>query len=222
MKDEKRTPAGQPAQSNGSLPNRILGSLRDALNAASRDDRTGEMSVGAGRDQVSGKAPPAEPQKPAAPPAAASRAPEIPVVAPQPVATRDRCQVPDARAKALRGRSIPPPRPGAVPCRARRRLLRTDDLEDPGRAGQAQGHAQRLPFRPRGRLAGGGRAGRGSARSGPSSRATMPSAEARTSASPSILVMQLSPRRSRLIFAMIRWTGRSCSCRTFPRPTSSR
>jgi hypothetical protein len=87
MKDEKRTPAGQPAQSNGSLPNRILGSLRDALNAASRDDRTGEMSVRGGTDHVSGKAPPAEPQKPAVPPAATNRAPEIPVVAPQPVAT---------------------------------------------------------------------------------------------------------------------------------------
>ena len=33
MKDEKRTATGQ---ANGSLPNRILGSLRDALNAASR------------------------------------------------------------------------------------------------------------------------------------------------------------------------------------------
>src|SRR5258707_13308926 len=82
MKDDKRTPAGQPPQPNGSLPNRILGSLRDALNAASRDDRTGEMSLGGTTDRVSGKAP-QEAQKPPAAPAG-SRAPEIPVVAPQP------------------------------------------------------------------------------------------------------------------------------------------
>ena len=64
MKDEKRPPAGQPAQAAGSLPNRILGSLRDALNAASRDDRTGELSVGARAEQVSGKAPPPEAETP--------------------------------------------------------------------------------------------------------------------------------------------------------------
>jgi hypothetical protein len=47
MKDEKRTASGQaPANANGSLPNRILGSLRDALNAASRDDRSGEITLG--------------------------------------------------------------------------------------------------------------------------------------------------------------------------------
>ena len=62
MKDDKRAPAGQPPQPNGSLPNRILGSLRDALNAASRDDRTGEMSLGGGTDRVSGKAPPGGPE----------------------------------------------------------------------------------------------------------------------------------------------------------------
>jgi hypothetical protein len=84
MKDDKRAPAGQSPQPSGSLPNRILGSLRDALNAASRDDRTGEMSLGAGADRASGKAPP-EAQKPPVP-VAASRAPEIPVVVPQPAA----------------------------------------------------------------------------------------------------------------------------------------
>jgi hypothetical protein len=78
MKDEKRSGTGQQPPANGSLPNRILGSLRDALNAASRDDRTGEMSIG-GRAGVSGKAPP-EAQKPVAPPAAGR--PEIPVIAP--------------------------------------------------------------------------------------------------------------------------------------------
>ena len=31
MKDEKRAANGQPPQANGSLPNRILGALRDEL-----------------------------------------------------------------------------------------------------------------------------------------------------------------------------------------------
>jgi hypothetical protein len=84
MKDEKRAGAGQSPQPNGSLPTRILGSLRDALNAASRDDRTGEMSLG-WADQASGKAAP-EAQKPVAVPPVASRAPEMPAVAPQPAA----------------------------------------------------------------------------------------------------------------------------------------
>lgn len=115
MKDEKRTPAvAPPAQAAGSLPNRILGSLRDALNAASRDDRTGEMSVGVKPDPVSGKAPAAEAPKPAAPPSViASRAPEIPVVAPQPAAaaidakslTRDpkHFEAPDPTTQVRRG-----------------------------------------------------------------------------------------------------------------------
>ena len=79
MKDDKRPPAGQSPQPNGSLPNRILGSLRDALNAASRDDRTGEMSLGGRTDRVSGKAPP-EAQKPPVPrpPTARRRSPSSP------------------------------------------------------------------------------------------------------------------------------------------------
>jgi hypothetical protein len=80
MKDEKRGATGHPPQPNGSLPNRILGSLRDALNAASRDDRSGEISLGGRTDRVSGKAPP-EVAKVVAPPAP-GRLPEIPVVAP--------------------------------------------------------------------------------------------------------------------------------------------
>jgi hypothetical protein len=44
MKDDKRAQARQPA-TGGSIPNRILGSLRDALAAASRD-ATGEITVG--------------------------------------------------------------------------------------------------------------------------------------------------------------------------------
>jgi hypothetical protein len=85
MKDDKR-PEGQPPQANGSLPNRILGSLRDALNAASRDDRTGELSVGGRTDRAAGKAAPEAPKPTPAAPAApsAGRGPEIPMVAPQP------------------------------------------------------------------------------------------------------------------------------------------
>ena len=86
MKDEKRPGTGQQPHPNGSLPNRILGSLRDALNAASRDDRTGEMSLG-GRTGVSGKAAPEAP-KPVAPPPA-GRSPEIPVIAPHGTSTSD-------------------------------------------------------------------------------------------------------------------------------------
>ena len=87
MKDEKRAANGQPPQPNGSLPNRILGSLRDALNAASRDDRSGEISIGGRTDRVSGKAPPEAQKTPAAP--AAGRPPEIPVVASHAGSTSD-------------------------------------------------------------------------------------------------------------------------------------
>jgi hypothetical protein len=61
MKDEKRATTGQ---ANGSLPNRILGSLRDALNAASRDDRSGEITLGDKGGQLAAGAA-ADPRKPA-------------------------------------------------------------------------------------------------------------------------------------------------------------
>src|SRR5262245_18183385 len=84
MKDDKRAAGGQTPPSTGSLPNRILGSLRDALNAASRDERTGEMSLGGRPEQSSGKAA-LEPQKPAPPAAAAAGRPiEAQAAAPQP------------------------------------------------------------------------------------------------------------------------------------------
>jgi hypothetical protein len=73
MKDDKRAAAEQTPGPTGSLPNRILGSLRDALNAASRDDRTGEMSLGGRPDQASGKA--AVEAKVASPAAAAAGRP---------------------------------------------------------------------------------------------------------------------------------------------------
>ena len=68
MKDDKRE--GQAPATGGSIPNRILGSLRDALAAASRD-ATGEITVGV-RTEILPKDPPpaakaaSEPQTPAA------------------------------------------------------------------------------------------------------------------------------------------------------------
>ena len=88
MKDDKKGAggSGQPAQGAASIPNRILGSLRDALNAAGRDDRSGEITVGE-RADVAAKAAAAEPAKaapstPAATPrtAAAAVRPETPTV----------------------------------------------------------------------------------------------------------------------------------------------
>ena len=83
MKDDKRAAAEQTPQPTGSLPNRILGSLRDALNAASRDDRTGEMSLGGRTDQASGKAAREAQKAPPSPPATAGRPLEAPALAPQ-------------------------------------------------------------------------------------------------------------------------------------------
>jgi hypothetical protein len=94
MKDMKRSALETPASTAGaSIPNRILGSLRDALNAASRES-TGE---------VSGSRNPEEPAaRPGAPAAGASapaalrlanapaRPPEAPAVAPtQPVSAAE-------------------------------------------------------------------------------------------------------------------------------------
>ena len=67
MKGDKRAPGQTPAApgaagSGASLPNRILGSLRDALNAASREDRSGEISLERRDDQASASA--REPAKP--------------------------------------------------------------------------------------------------------------------------------------------------------------
>ena len=77
MKDDKRE--GPSPATGGSIPNRILGSLRDALAAASRD-ATGEITVGERTEILPKDAPPvakaaSEPHAPAsapsAPPAAA-------------------------------------------------------------------------------------------------------------------------------------------------------
>lgn len=121
MKDEKRPANTPPASGSGSIPNRILGSLRDALNAASRDDRSGEITLGPKSEHAAPKAQAAEPAKPAPQPssAPAARAPEIPAVAPSPpvsaaealreakTPTRSHFEAGDPTTRALRGASTP-------------------------------------------------------------------------------------------------------------------
>jgi hypothetical protein len=146
MKDDKRPAAGQTPQPTGSLPNRILGSLRDALNAASRDDRTGEMNLEGRPDPASGKAA-LEAQK--APPAAgaAGRPPEGPAPAPQSAGgeakalTREpkHFETADPTAQLKRGASpaIKPAVPISVDAaktqalRGKPKVLRNDYLADP-------------------------------------------------------------------------------------------
>lgn len=89
MKDDKRAGNAQPANPATSIPNRILGSLRDALNAASRD-ATGEVTVSERTDVLPKGA--AEPAKAAAaqPAATSVQPPEIPTVpARQPMSAAD-------------------------------------------------------------------------------------------------------------------------------------
>ena len=95
MKDHKR---GAIAAPGASIPNRLLGTLRDALHAASRES-TGEVSEGPRleppRPSTSQTAPPAEPRLTAAP-AAASEA-----------------RQPVSAAQALREAKAPAPEPVA-------------------------------------------------------------------------------------------------------------
>jgi len=146
MKDDKRAAGGQTPPPTGSLPNRILGSLRDALNAASRDDRTGEMSLGGRPEQASGSAVP-DPQKPAPPAAAAAGRPlEALASAPQPGAeakalTREpkHFEAPDPTTQLKRG--APPLAKPVVPIsadaaktqavRGKPKVLRNAFLTDP-------------------------------------------------------------------------------------------
>jgi hypothetical protein len=95
MKDEKRD-NGQPSalSAAASMPNRILGSLRDALNAASRDDRSGEFTVGEKTDRKAA----AEASR-----QAGARPPEIPVVQPQPTPLSAAEAVREAKARAQGG-----------------------------------------------------------------------------------------------------------------------
>jgi hypothetical protein len=87
MKEDKRPAAAPaPAGTSGSLPNRILGSLRDALAAASKDERSGEITLGekpAPQAQPAPKPVAEAPKASVHPHPAAVRPPEIPTVAPQ-------------------------------------------------------------------------------------------------------------------------------------------
>jgi hypothetical protein len=94
MKDMKRSALETPASTAGaSIPNRILGSLRDALNAASRES-TGEVSGSRNPEEPSAR--PGAPAAGASAPAelrlanAPARPPEAPAVAPtQPVSAAE-------------------------------------------------------------------------------------------------------------------------------------
>jgi hypothetical protein len=66
MTDDKRAKANQVAATGASIPNRILGSLRDALAAASRD-ATGEITVGERTEILPKDQPGAKPPTQAAP-----------------------------------------------------------------------------------------------------------------------------------------------------------
>jgi hypothetical protein len=74
MTDDKRAKANPPAGNGASIPNRILGSLREALAAASRD-ATGEITVGERTEILPKETPPAG--RPAA-----HVAPAVPAAAP--------------------------------------------------------------------------------------------------------------------------------------------
>ena len=108
MKDDKRE--GQSPATGGSIPNRILGSLRDALAAASRD-ATGEITVGERTEILPKDAPPAakaapEARTPAAappPPAAAQSAAEALREAKAP--TRGHYEAAEPTTRVVRGKS---------------------------------------------------------------------------------------------------------------------
>jgi hypothetical protein len=142
MKDDKR---GQPAASGAaSIPNRILGSLRDALAAASRD-ATGEITVGerteilpkdgadAGK-QADAPATPVRPQPLAAPPQAQSAADALREAK---TPTRDHYEANEPTTRVVRGKAGDPrgaaatdsPRTQVV--RGKPKVLRGNFEQDP-------------------------------------------------------------------------------------------
>ena len=193
MKDDKRSAAAQAGPSGtGSLPNRILGSLRDALNAASRDDRSGEITLGEKSHAVATGAA-ADLRKQAGPQTVVSaRAPEAPPAAPPAQPHRPSAapahalrEAKSARAQALRAERAQHP----VPARQRPRRERRP-------ATPAGGDAKTQALRGKPKVVRNAfhqdpvvgwlvwSAGRGSAPTAPSTRATTASAGARTSAFP--------------------------------------
>ena len=109
MKDDKRE--GQAPATGGSIPNRILGSLRDALAAASRD-ATGEITVGVRTEILPKDAPAAkaasEPQTPAAappPPAAAAVQSAAEALREAKAPTRGHYEAAEPTTRVVRGKS---------------------------------------------------------------------------------------------------------------------
>lgn len=110
MKNDKRE--GQAPATGGSIPNRILGSLRDALAAASRD-ATGEITVGVRTEILPKDAPTAakaasEPQTPAAappPPAAAAVQSAAEALREAKAPTRGHYEAAEPTTRVVRGKS---------------------------------------------------------------------------------------------------------------------
>ena len=110
MKDDKRE--GQSPATGGSIPNRILGSLRDALAAASRD-ATGEITVGERTEILPKDAPPAakaapEARTPAAappPPAAAAVQSAAEALREAKAPTRGHYEAAEPTTRVVRGKS---------------------------------------------------------------------------------------------------------------------
>jgi hypothetical protein len=121
MKDGKNTAGAQPSPgaAPSSIPNRILGSLRDALNAAGREP-TADSAAGEHTELLPRTAPGAARQAPPPVAAAVPRPPEIPTVAPAP---------PVSAAAALREAKAP----GSVPV-AERQLRHFEASEPTTRA----------------------------------------------------------------------------------------
>ena len=110
MKDDKRE--GQSPATGGSIPNRILGSLRDALAAASRD-ATGEITVGERTEILPKDAPPAakaapEARTPAAappPPSAAALQSAAEALREAKAPTRGHYEAAEPTTRVVRGKS---------------------------------------------------------------------------------------------------------------------
>ena len=110
MKNDKRE--GQSPATGGSIPNRILGSLRDALAAASRD-ATGEITVGERTEILPKDAPPAakaapEARTPAAappPPSAAALQSAAEALREAKAPTRGHYEAAEPTTRVVRGKS---------------------------------------------------------------------------------------------------------------------
>lgn len=143
MKDEKTPPATPP--NPGSTPSRILGSLRDALAAASRDDRSGAYRIG-GKQEPAPEQPERTPAAPVAqapdalPPTRAYSAAEA--VREAKAATRDHFEhePTTGHARPLRAAQPAPARPIAVAnddapktqvLRGKPKIARSDFHQDP-------------------------------------------------------------------------------------------